>query len=256
MKKINKYVVGDIHGNYKALMQCLQKCKFDYEHDVLISLGDVVDGFPQSYECVEELLKIKNLIAIQGNHDYMFLEFLNTGIHGFEWKHGSDSTASSYLINLPTQKEVNKRLQTGWISTFKPQDVPITHKNFFESQIPYYIHEDLLFIHGGFNRHYFIKDQLPFWFMWDRDLWMAAVSFDTIGYSDFKIKDKFTNIFIGHTMTTKWKLDIPMIKYNIINLDTGAGAAGKLTIMDINTRQYWQSDTATSLYPHHIPRKK
>jgi serine/threonine protein phosphatase 1 len=35
---------------------------------------------------------------------------------------------------------------------------------------------------------------------------------------------------------------------NIWNLDTGAGYNGKLTIMDIKTKEYWQSDLVTELY--------
>jgi len=33
------------------------------------------------------------------------------------------------------------------------------------------------------------------------------------------------------------------------NLDTGAGMSGKLTVMDIDTKEYWQSDLVTELYP-------
>lgn len=38
-------VMGDIHGGYKALMQCLERSKFDYEKDTLIQLGDICDGW-------------------------------------------------------------------------------------------------------------------------------------------------------------------------------------------------------------------
>ena len=37
---------------------------------------------------------------------------------------------------------------------------------------------------------------------------------------------------------------------NIWNLDTGAGWDGKLTMMDVNTGEYWQSDRITELYPN------
>ena len=67
------FVIGDIHGNYRGLMQCLERSNFDYDKDTLISLGDVVDGHSESYEVVEELLKIKNLIAIKGNDSYGFI---------------------------------------------------------------------------------------------------------------------------------------------------------------------------------------
>lgn len=74
-------VMGDVHGAYKALVQCLERSGFDYEKDTLIQLGDIVDGYPDSYECVEELLKIENLIAIKGNHDGWFDLFIKTDYH-------------------------------------------------------------------------------------------------------------------------------------------------------------------------------
>ena len=36
--------VGDIHGNFKALVQVLKRSKFDFKKDRLISLGDIYDG--------------------------------------------------------------------------------------------------------------------------------------------------------------------------------------------------------------------
>ena len=69
------FVMGDIHGAFHALKQCLERSSFDYKHDVLICLGDVCDGWPQTYECVEELLKIENLIFILGNHDFWALQW-------------------------------------------------------------------------------------------------------------------------------------------------------------------------------------
>ena len=35
---------------------------------------------------------------------------------------------------------------------------------------------------------------------------------------------------------------------NIWNLDTGAGFEGKLTIMNVDTKEYYQSDKLTTLY--------
>ncbi len=41
---MKKFVVGDIHGGAKAFKQVLEKSEFDYENDLLISLGDICDG--------------------------------------------------------------------------------------------------------------------------------------------------------------------------------------------------------------------
>ena len=36
---------------------------------------------------------------------------------------------------------------------------------------------------------------------------------------------------------------------NVWNLDTGAGFYGKLTILDIETKEFWQSDVVKAIYP-------
>ena len=58
----------------------------------------------------------------------------------------------------------------------------------------------------------------------------------------------FSHIFIGHTNTLKWRTDKPMHVANIYNIDTGAGHNGRLTIMNIETKEYWQSDLVEELY--------
>ena len=43
------YAIGDIHGAYKALIQCFERSKFDYKNDRLIVMGDVCDGYPEAF---------------------------------------------------------------------------------------------------------------------------------------------------------------------------------------------------------------
>jgi serine/threonine protein phosphatase 1 len=38
------FAIGDIHGAYKAMMQCFERSGFDYKKDHLIVMGDVCDG--------------------------------------------------------------------------------------------------------------------------------------------------------------------------------------------------------------------
>jgi len=33
---VKTYAIGDIHGAYKALMQCFERARFDYEQNRLI----------------------------------------------------------------------------------------------------------------------------------------------------------------------------------------------------------------------------
>ena len=43
---------------------------------------------------------------------------------------------------------------------------------------------------------------------------------------------------------------------NVGNLDTGAAFTGKLSLMDINTKEFWQSDPVWKLYPGEKGRNK
>lgn len=251
--------IGDIHGNFKALKQALERSSFDYENDTLISLGDVVDGYSQSYECVEELLKIKNLIAIRGNHDEWWINWLQSGIHSPQWGQGGEATLISYAKNILGEDS------EGFNYTVYPkrplissQMIPKAHIDFFINQIPYHINNNKLFVHGGFDRHYYITDKIHNsndFLMWDRDLWHSALSYENMGYEkemdkpSFRMEEKFDEIFIGHTATRNWGENKPMKAANIWNLDQGAGWYGYLTIMDVETKEYWQSDKATELYP-------
>ena len=80
-------------------------------------------------------------------------------------------------------------------------------------------------------------------FMWDRTLIQDAMN-DRVG------DNRFSEIFIGHTTTSRYDPTLkPVIIDNVIALDQGCGWEGKLTLMDIDTKEYWQSDLSYELYP-------
>jgi serine/threonine protein phosphatase 1 len=265
IKLMRKLVIGDIHGNYKGLIQALERSGFDYDLDTLISLGDVVDGHSESYEVVEELLKIKNLIAIKGNHDDWFNEWIQTGVSPSNWGQGQSATALSYIKRDPSYSHITEANVYNIPHLLKPEDIPASHVEFFGSQLSYMLDENNnLFIHGGFNRHLDLKQQPEYVFWWDRDLWSQALSFKAtkpggLGIGDwkptFKMHGDFKEVFIGHTSTQFWDEDKPMNAANIWNLDTGGGWFGKVSIMEVDTKEYWQSDKASELYPEFKGRK-
>lgn len=245
MDKINTWIIGDIHGEHEKLIKLLKLIKFDYENDTLIQLGDVVDRGPDSFSCVEELLKIKNLIAIRGNHDACWRDSFMNEEQNVLWNQGGRETWESYKPHCQDDLIIN---------------MPMSHREFFvKTQVNYYINEDNdCFVHGGFDRHQLIKDQHESNFLWDRDLFMAALSFKAMkGNYKFKNKDKFKRIFIGHTPTVYWNateeiskggiikrgepITIPMKAANIWNLDTGCGKGGfPLSAMNLETEEYFQ----------------
>lgn len=250
-------VMGDIHGAHKALLQCLERSEFK-EDDTLIQLGDVVDGWSESFECVEELLKIKNLISIRGNHDSWFNHWLTIGEHPVFWLHGGDKTLKSYCDNCDSKYTHTGQ---GYMTSLCSAVIPETHKEFFKNQKLYYKdHKNNIFVHGGFQRMAYLDYLEKFYpsdFYWDRDLWKQAMR----ASRGLKYAEDINEVFIGHTATVNWlnnknePITEPMHHSNVWNIDTGAGWFGKLTIMDVNTKEFWQSDRSQDLYPNELGRK-
>ena len=61
----------------------------------------------------------------------------------------------------------------------------------------------------------------------------------------------YQDIFVGHTPTQNFGSDILLNLGNLWMMDTGAGWSGKLSIMNVDTKEFWQSDPVTELYGHH-----
>lgn len=251
------FVMGDIHGTFQALRQCLKRSDFDYSRDRLIQLGDVADGFSQVHDCVEELLSIKHLVAIRGNHDQWLLDFIETGYHPDHWSKGGKGTIQSYLRGIGKDGLVMK-VGSGYKTGLNPADIPPRHQDFFRSQVLYYVdNQSRCFVHAGFNRHLPFEGQRPSVYFWDRNLWSEALSWQC-GYrhvfagEEFKMTTEFKEIYLGHSNTLQFNTDKPLKAVNIYNLDTGAGHYGKLTIMNVDTKAYWQSDPVMELYGEHF----
>ncbi len=256
------FVIGDIHGNHKGLVQVLERSGFDYDNDLLITLGDIVDGLPDSFECVEELLKIKNRIDIRGNHDDTFYQWLMGKGHAFHWAQGGLLTAESYAkghdIDLHSQvyyePDAFGQKQPRYTINLFPDIIKDSHKGFFHKQAKFYKDEkNRAFVHAGYLHPEGLGHDDPYTYMWSRALWQNHAMIPSQNIP--KLLRAHSEIFIGHTQTLNWDTDKPMLKYNTYNLDTGAGWNGRLTIMEVDTHEYWQSDLVEELYPDHKPYK-
>lgn len=222
-------VCGDIHGAYKALRQCFERSEFDYEKDTLICLGDVADGWPEVPQCIEELLRVKNLIYIMGNHDEWLDKWFKTGWREIIWtEQGGQATLDAYLNDLGESIGEAKMIK---------------HREFFNKAQYHYIDDkNRLFVHAGYNTDFPFSESYNQEKVWTRDL------FDKQMKKEF-IVEEFEEIFIGHTTTESFEIDKPTKKGNVWMMDQGAGWGGKLTFMDINTKEFWQSDIVKTLYP-------
>lgn len=227
-----KLVLGDIHGGHKALLQVLERSQFN-DDDTLIFLGDVADGWPQTNECIETLIGIPNLIHLLGNHDEWMRQWTQTGRRDRIWTtQGGQNTIDSY----------------GSLD-----DVPDSHAQYLEDALLWHEDDERIFVHAGWpysiNSHpvaYDLSDEL----YWNRSLYLNAVQSADAGMDKIT---KWKEVYIGHTST--WNSsEVPHNVCEVWNMDQGAGWSGKLSIMDIDTKEFWQSDVVSTLYPNEIGR--
>lgn len=231
--------IGDIHGGLKALQQVLERAEVQLD-DTLIFLGDYADGWSESAQVIEFLIQLATqhtCLFMKGNHDMWCENWLDSGIAPHVWLiHGGSSTAESYRHFDKTQRQ--------------------EHLTFFNQLKSYYIDaENRLFVHAGFASIHGPEDEYDDNnFLWDRTLWETALTMQRRSQNDDSMMPKrlklFKEIFIGHTPTLNYNTDIPMNACNVWNVDTGAAFHGKLSIMDIDTKQFWQSDVVQRLYPN------
>lgn len=227
------FAIGDIHGNYRGLIQVLERSGFDKESDRLVVLGDVCDGWSQVPECIEELLTIKDLVIILGNHDKWTMDWLQFGMDIAVWlMQGGMATYEAYNVNVHLK---DKHLH-----------------EYFNKAHYYYIDENnYAYVHAGWTAKDGIENNHKIDYLWDRTMWQGLGMAHHLGHTPVKTR-QFEKVFIGHTALGSTK---PEKRCNCWNLDTGAGWNGRLTIMDVNTEEYWQSDTTDELYPEEKGRR-
>ncbi|SDW16852.1 metallophosphoesterase family protein [Flavobacterium degerlachei] len=230
-------VIGDIHGGLRALHQIMERAKVTPQ-DSLIFLGDYVDGWSQSPQVIDFLIELNttnNCIFIRGNHDELLLHWLKDNKDNPLWyKHGGEATVMAY-------EEVDSRRKK-------------LHIDFLESLQDYHLDEkNRLFVHAGFtNMNGVAYEFYPKLFYWDRTLWETALALDrSIKPNDLLYPKRLTlydEIYIGHTPVTRIGKTVPVQMACVWNVDTGAAFKGPLTIMDINTKEFWQSEPLNALY--------
>ena len=231
-------VIGDIHGGLRALNQVLEKSNVT-QNDILIFLGDYVDGWSESPQVIDFLIGLsqkQNCIFIRGNHDELLLDWLQSNRDNPLWfDHGGQATVLAYAnVDEATKQK---------------------HIDFLKNLDNYYLDSsNRLFVHAGFtNLNGVTHEYFPKMFYWERTLWELAVALDKSMSSDALLYPKrlklYSEIYIGHTPVTKINKIIPIQMANVWNIDTGAAFLGPLTILDIDTKEYWQSDSLPQLYP-------
>lgn len=216
------FVLGDIHGAHKALVQCLGRSGFDRENDRLICLGDVADGWPQTREAIEELLAIPNLIYIMGNHDVWAMQWMETREAEEIWlEQGGQATCNSYSAGIPE-----------------------SHRQFFRNSRPYHVENNRLFVHAGILPGRKAEECADNILYWDRSLVRTAIDLERSKKP--RQLTPYDEVFVGHTPIGTHK---PTKYCEVWMVDTGAAWSGELSIMNVETKEWFTSDVVKDLYP-------
>jgi serine/threonine protein phosphatase 1 len=210
-----------------------------FKNTRFIFVGDYVDGWSGSAEVISFLIGFSNkndCIFIRGNHDELLYKYLKFGDNNPMWlSQGGESSVESYSGFSKTEKGI--------------------HLRFLENLVNYHIDsENRLFLHAGFtNQHGPQHEYYPNLVYWDRTLWEMACAMDTSLSEESDRYPKrlklFKEIYIGHTPVTRVGHDKPANFANVWNVDTGAAFKGRISILDIDSKQIWQSDPVHTLYP-------
>ena len=227
-KKSRTYVLGDLHGANIPLEQVLKKSNFNKDLDNLIFIGDLADRWPEPHLCLQTLLSCKNLIPILGNHDLFIKKWINRGVIDPRWVR---------FGGLDTLEHLDKY-----------KDLLLEY--FDKAKYYHLLDDNKFFCHGGFNHKRVITKQKKLTFAINRQMFKTAIKYEK---QKLKFKPIFNNeniikikeIFIGHTPTRNYH---PAFKSNVINVDTGAGNGGKLTLMDVYSKKYIQGTHSSKCY--------
>jgi serine/threonine protein phosphatase 1 len=223
------YAIGDIHGQHDMLLDALTRIEADGGASArVVILGDLVDRGPDSCAVIDTLIngieQGRDWIVLRGNHDQLFLDYLNDGKidnpmirSRRSWLHevtGGPSTLASYGIDFTrTGAALLSEARAG---------VPQSHRNFLATRPLSHIEGDLLFVHAGIHPNLPLEWQTEEQLCWIREPFLShSEPFDWL-------------VVHGHSA-----IELPRHYGNRINLDSGAGWGRPLTAAVIEAPHAW-----------------
>ena len=235
-------IAGDIHCHYSLLREALDKAGFDPKADTLYCVGDIADRGPEPIAMIYYLMSLQDFRPVLGNHDVWLRDYLVSDILSGSWlsDNGGSGTVNAFMKAGVSREE---RMRIGeWLASF-----------------PYVrIEDDYLIVHGGIPKGWSFEEMRllaglkprPMGYaiaedpqsspLWNRSYLQSAMAFEHGADSAFLQPplDSDRHIFIGHTpLSSPFFSDL----YHLTALDTGAGHGRKLTVKDMDSREYWQA---------------
>jgi serine/threonine protein phosphatase 1 len=209
--------IGDVHGCAKALAALIDAIQ-PQPDDVIIVLGDYIDGGPDSRGVLEQLLALSircKLIPLLGNHEEMLFAALEGRSDLDYWlRFGGDRTLESYAAE-------------------RPAAMPWQHLDFLKSCGRFHETESHIFVHANYWPNLPMAEQPS-----NALLWEHLQPNQTYRHYSGK------TFVVGHTPQKSGDiLDLGCV----VCIDTNCCEGGWLTALEVNTRQVWQANQAGEL---------
>ncbi|WP_084494670.1 metallophosphoesterase [Alkanindiges illinoisensis] len=217
------FVVGDIHGCYSLLMAELAKRGFDFNNDLLISVGDLIDRGLQNQECVG-LIGKSWFKAVRGNHEQFCIEgFLDYNI-ARQHVMSNNGGAWFYQLNNHIQQQIVSKFQSLPIAleiSFKGKKYGFVHAHVEQNDWEEFKAE----LNAGGSESYRSPVDMA---LWSRDRVYAHSS-----ENQYQAIKNIDEVYLGHTVLPR-----PMRKHNCIFIDTGAFHTTLLTVIELKGEQH------------------
>ena len=187
--------------------------RFPAPRTIEVLIGDYIDRGPDSRGVIDLVLKRqadREVVALAGNHEEMMLRALMEPGRMADWlAHGGQETLQSYGVVL------ERSLMTEDAEPLRKlifEAMPNPHLRFLSDLRSSYACGDYFFAHAGIRPNVPLNQQRRDDLLWIRDDFLETSS-------------HFGAVVVhGHTPT-----QVPDVRPNRINIDTGAYATGRLT---------------------------
>lgn len=219
------YVIGDVHGCLKELKNAEAQIAADINSTEragpIVLLGDYVDRGPSSSQVLEYLIRPSEFglkrLPLCGNHDDIFLKFLNEPELYSEWLGlGGEQTLMSYGIDLH-HLGVRQKYRNAKLSELLTEAVPDSHRQFL-ADLPICLKiADLFFVHAGIRPGVPLDEQDDEDMLWIRDPFLS--------------EGPKLPVLVVHGHTPHPSLNLGPGR---IGIDTGAYYTGNLTVLKID----------------------
>lgn len=214
------YAVGDVHGRADLLRRLHKAIVRDAgrspdRDNTVVYLGDYLDRGHMVRETLEEaaggLPDSFDSIFLRGNHEQMFLDFLDDPALLETWLGlGGQATLLNYGVRPPAQGFCTGRAEE--VRDNILQAMPDEHLRFLGLLRPVERIGDYVFVHAGIRPGVALDRQSEGDLFWIRDEFLASQ------------RDHGLRVVHGHTIQ-----DRPTARANRISVDTGAYATGVLS---------------------------